>query len=172
MDKSVLEALPMQDADVSLREAREDDLPKLEWFGVYTHYRHVYRRTFTDRRRLMLVADFHDFPIGQVFVYFVGKRRPIARRRIGYLYALRVMTPFQGHGIGTRLIHEAEARLQARDCRWAVIAAAKENIRARQLYERLGYEVYGDDPGRWQYTDHEGRVRDVVEPAWMLRKRL
>lgn len=170
-----IEAVLHLQLNVTLRRARHEDLSKLEWFGLYRHYRQLYRRTFDDQRRgtrLMLVADLNNFPIGQLFIYFADENKPDRPRRRGYLYALRVLEPFQGQGIGTRLLHEAEAILQARGYEWGVISAAKDNRRARQLYERLGYTVYAEDPGRWQYIDHEGRARVVDEPSWMLHKPL
>ena len=101
--------------EITLRLARRGDLPKLEWYGQYTHFRNLFRRTFQEqeqRRRLMLIADCGDFPIGHVFIqlssgdlhFSDGKRR-------AYLYSLRVMEMFRGRGIGTRLIEEAERRV-------------------------------------------------------------
>src|SRR3989337_237948 len=77
---------------------------RLEVFGAYSHFRDLYQRTWLDHlagRRLMLVADLNDFPIGQVWL-------DIVPADFAYLYALRVMEPFQGLGIGTRLIQSAE----------------------------------------------------------------
>ena len=162
--------------DVVLRPARRADLPRLEWFGQYTNFRRLFARTFEEQlqnRRLMLVADLGGFPVGQIFIHFTDADYVAANRRWrGYLYALRVLEPLQRQGIGTQLIREAETILRGQDYRWAVIAVAKDNPSARQLYERLGFVVFADDPGIWQYVDHEGQTRKVVEPAWMLQKDL
>lgn len=162
---------------VVLRLARSSDLPKLEWFGQYTHYRRLFQTTYEDqqqRRRLMLLAVVNDFPIGQVFIHLGDAlcRPQQSSYGRGYLYALRVLEPFRGQGIGTRLIQCAEEQILASGLRWAVIAAAKDNPGARRLYERLGYVVYSEDAGHWDYTDNEGRVQHVHEPAWLLQKRL
>jgi len=161
---------------VILRLAHADDLPKLEWFGQFAHYRRLYRTTYADQeqgRRLMLLAVVNEFPIGQIFIHLgeagCGRQGGCGR---GYLYALRVLEPFRGQGIGTRLIQCAEGLLLASGLRRAVIAVAKDNPGARRLYERLGYVVYGEDAGHWEYTDDEGRVQHVHEPAWLLHKRL
>ena len=45
--------------DVIFRPAERDDLPKLEWYGQYTHFRRVFQRAYEDQvagRRLMLLA--------------------------------------------------------------------------------------------------------------------
>ena len=161
---------------VDLRLAQQADLPNLEWYGQYAHYRELYARTFADQqqgKRLMLLAMVNAYPIGQIFVHLndAGLPEPL-RQRQGYVYALRVMEPFRGRQIGTRLILKAEQLLQDHGYKWVVIAVAKDNHGARQLYERLGYVVFKDDPGRWSFVDHEGQVQHVTEPSWMLKKRL
>jgi ribosomal protein S18 acetylase RimI-like enzyme len=159
-----------------IRPAVESDLLKLEWGGQYRHFRKLMRQTFDEHRvgrRLMLVADVNGYPIGQVFIQFVSSDTIFADgRERGYLYSLRVMEPFQRHRIGTRLVEAAERALRARGYSWSVIAASKDNPGARRLYERLGYAVFLEDPGQWQYTDHEGNIQTVVEPCWVMEKRL
>ncbi len=121
----------------------------------------------------MLLADMNGFPVGQVFIDFHAQAASVrARRKQGYLYALRVLEPFRGRGIGTRLLQSAEAILKGRGYQVAVISVAKDNVRALRFYERMGYAVYAEDAGRWHYTDHLGKVHHVAEPSWMLYKTL
>ena len=79
---------------------------------------------------------------------------------------------WQGLGVGTRLIAEAEDSLRARGFTIAVIAAAKDNPAARKLYERLGYRVFAEDPGVWQFADENGDPRMQAEPCWVMEKNL
>ncbi|NDJ59738.1 MAG: GNAT family N-acetyltransferase [Chloroflexi bacterium] len=161
---------------VILRPAIQSDLPKLEWYGQYTHFRNLFRRTFREQeqgRRVMLIADCNDFPIGHVFIQIGGGQSRLADgNRRAYLYSLRVMEMFRGQGIGSRLLQEAEVIAAEAGFGWTTIAAAKDNPRARQLYERSGYRVFMEDAGNWSYVDHEGRVRYVHEPCWILEKQL
>lgn len=161
---------------IVLRLARRSDLPKLEWYGQYSHFRAVYRRTFQEMQngsRLMLVADCQDYPIGQVFIQLRSQERQIAQDGLrAYLYSLRVMEMFRGMGIGSRLIREAETIVTAMGYSWMTIAASKSNPKARQLYERIGYRVFADDPGEWSYTDHKNTVQFVHDPCWLLEKNL
>lgn len=162
--------------EVVFRFAEQDDLPKLEWHGEYTHFRRVFQRTFEDQTngyRLMLVADVNGWPIGQVFIQlesFDDIFMDIRKR--GYFYSLRVMDAFRHKGIGTALLREAEAILIDRRYDAVSIAAAEDNPGARRLYERLGYRIIAEDAGRWHYVDHEGVTRYVVEPCWILEKSL
>lgn len=159
--------------EVVLRLAREDDLPKLEWGGEYLHFRRMFQYTFREqraRRRLMLIADFNDFPIGQVFILMREDSFLFSPNQRGYLYSLRVMTAFQGLGIGTQLLLQAEALMRERNIPYSAIAVAKDNERALSLYQRNGYSIYTEDEGRWSYTDHQGQLVHVHEPCWMLEK--
>ena len=161
---------------IVLRLARSSDLPKLEWYGQYTHFRALFHRTYREQqqgRRLMLIADCNDFPIGQLFVQLNTSeynRHPGQKR--AYFYSLLVMDLFQGKGIGSSLLNKAEAIVMGNGCGWATIAAAKDNPSARRLYERRGYHVVNEDPGKWSYRDHEGKIQQVHEPCWILEKRL
>lgn len=163
-------------AQVRFRTAIREDLPKLEWGGEYLHFRRVFERTYEEQvagDRLMLVADFNGFPIGQIFMQLQSLDRMFWDfRKRGYFYSLRVMEPFRGLGLGTALLEEAESILQERNYHMVTIAAAKENARARRLYERCGYRVVSEDAGRWSYIDHEGVTRYVHEPCWILEKNL
>ena len=169
-------ALKRVNLPIKLRVAKQEDLPRLEWYGQYKHYRNLYRRTFREQqagRRLMLLADCNGFPIGQIFIQFKGTSDTVANGEDrAYLYAFRVMEMFRGEGIGSWLVQAAEGIARKRGFSMTTIAVAKDNTRARRLYERMGYVIYGDDPGRWSYLDHRGRIRRVHEPCWLLEKNL
>ena len=162
--------------DVTIRPATAEDLPKLEWYGQFTHFRRLFEETYRDQlqgRRLMLVADVNGFPIGQVFVSLEGGLFDFnGAGPHGYLYALRVMEPFQRQGLGTALVEAAEGRLRALGYRRVTIAVAKDNEGALRLYTRLGYHIYQEDQGRWHYVDHVGKVHYVEEPCWLMEKML
>jgi len=162
-------------ADVVIRPAGLPDLEALEWFGQYAHYRRLFRETWHDQQRglrLMLVADFNRFPVGQIFLQLQSSRpTPDQTTRI-YYYALRVLDPFQRFGIGTALLQAAEDFAVRQHYGWATIAAGKDNPAARQMYERRGYTVCGEEEGDWSYLDQHGRTRYVHEPCWVLEKSL
>jgi ribosomal protein S18 acetylase RimI-like enzyme len=161
---------------IALRIATSSDLPKLEWYGQYTHYRRLFRRAFREQQagnRFILVATSRNFPIGLIIVQLRSTETTIADGYSrAYLYSLRVMEMFRGRGIGTRLIREAESLIMDRGFQWTTIAVAKHNQGARRLYERLDYQIFKEDPGQWSYLDHRGQPRHVNEPCWLLEKNL
>lgn len=161
---------------VIFRLAQRSDLQKLEWYGQYLHFRPLIRRAFREQmrgRRFLLVADLNGFPIGQIFVQLESNNDRVADGyKRAYLYSFRVMDMFQGQGVGSRLLREAEIMLAARYYQYATLSVAKDNERALRLYRRSGYRVFDDDPGQWHYVDHRGVTHYVDEPCWMLEKRL
>jgi ribosomal protein S18 acetylase RimI-like enzyme len=159
---------------IVIRAARADDLEALEWEGEYRRYRLVYQRAFAESlrgRRVLLVAELQGQVIGQIFLQ-VDSALSGASGRAAYLYALRVRPQYRNRGIGTDLVREAEAILRERGFSRALISVAKGNDAARRLYERLGFEVFGEDAGNWSYLDDLGQLQEVHEPAYLLEKLL
>ena len=157
-----------------IREARAEDLEAMEWEGEYRRYRVVYQRAYAEMlrgRRVLLVAELQGQVIGQIFVQ-VDSTLTGGGGRAAYLYALRVRPTYRNRGIGTELVREAESLLRQRGFGRALISVAKDNDAARRLYERLGYEVFGEDAGDWSYIDDQGQVQEVHEPAFLLEKLL
>lgn len=161
---------------VAIRPLQAEDLPLLEWFGQYKHFRNLFLRSYQDQaagKRELLVADVNGFPVGRLFILFYSRNPALADgRERAYLYSFAVIDMLQGLSIGTRLIQAAEQTIRARDYRWITLAVAKDNPGALRLYERHHYRIFAEDEGRWRYTDHRGIIRQVVEPAWLLEKDL
>ena len=161
-----------------IRRAEERDLPALEWNGEFLHFRNLFRQAFDDMRlgtRLLLVMEYAPSReiVGQIFLQWNSSDPRFADgRRRGYLYSLRVKPAFQRRGLGTRLLDAAEETLRQRGMDMASIGVEKDNQDARSLYERQGYHIILEDPGRWSYIDHLGMRQEVVEPAWLMEKKI
>jgi ribosomal protein S18 acetylase RimI-like enzyme len=164
--------------DFQVRPLAEGDLPALEWDGEFVRFRRLFRQAYEEMlvgSRLMLVMERKSTGeiVGQVFIQWSSSDARFADgRQRGYLYALRVKPEYRERGLGTRLLWEAEDILLRRGMRKASIGVEKNNPRARALYERYGFRIVGDDPGRWSFVDHEGVLQEVVEPAWLMEKNL
>jgi ribosomal protein S18 acetylase RimI-like enzyme len=170
------QSLPL--LEFTIRPLREEELPALEWDGEYAHFRHLFRQSFEEMQlgqRIMLVAYAADSGAlaGQVFLQFISSDPKYADGASrGYLYALRVKPAYQNRGLGRQLILAAEEQLRGRGMLVSTIGVAKDNMRAQRLYERMGYEIVGEDPGRWTYVDHLGHLREVNEPSWLMAHEL
>jgi ribosomal-protein-alanine N-acetyltransferase len=157
-----------------IREATEADLTALEWEGRYKHFRRLYRRAMNEAqkgRRILLVAEVDDQIIGQLFVQLQSRAGRLADgNTTGYLYSFRVRPEHRNRGVGSALLSRAEQALREHGFERAVIAVAKENERARRMYESHGYKFVAEDPGEWSYLDHEGNLQRVSEPAEIMQK--
>ncbi len=157
------------EAQVAIRRCSEGDLRALEWFGSFTDHRALIRDAFERQQRgevLMLVAILQGFPIGQIWVDFSRK----AEESVGILWAFRTLDPFQGLGVGRTLLRTAEAELEKAGLTYAEIAARFDNLPARQLYERRGYELMGEEAETFTYGRPDGTTVTETSEHWLLRK--
>lgn len=159
-----------------IREATESDLIGLEWEGEYSQYRHLYQRSMQEAkkgRRILLVSEAEDKLIGQIFIQLnTIPADPLKLPATGYLYSFRVRSEYRNLGIGTALVQSAEDKLSQRAFRRVLIGVAKDNMRARRLYQRLGYSFLVEDSGEWSFIDHKNDERFVNEPTYIMEKLL
>lgn len=113
------------------------------------------------------VAELDGTPVARVGVDFISRSRHGAAR----VWAAYVVCGFQSRGIGTTLFLHLEHVARARGFQLIRLEVAKARPRARHLYERLGYEVCGEETKGWSYPDGDRTVR-VVEECWIMEKRL
>src|SRR3954454_10951371 len=129
---------PVIVAEVDIRPCRPEDLPQLEWYGLFRDHRQLFEHTFARHmlgENVILVADLGHFPVGQACIDLVKKHA----ERTAYIWAVRVFPFLRGLGIGSRLIQAGEAIAREQHCTSAEIGVEKDNPDARRLYERLGY---------------------------------
>ncbi len=162
---------------VQIRPIAEDDLPSLEWDGEYTHFRRVYADAFNRFQRGLSVLWVADLPgvgvIGQVFIQLICDRPELADgTNRAYLYAFRVRPEFRSAGLGTRIMQVIFDDLRRRGFRILTLNVAKDNPRARKLYERNHFRIVAHEPGRWTFQDEKGAWQTVEEPAWRMERRL
>ena len=97
------------------------------------------RAVFTDARNETFIADCGGRPCG----FVVLDRAGIAGAP--YVRSLAVEPEMRSRGIGTRLLAFAEEHFR-RHSRHLFLCVSSFNIRARSLYERVGYCVVGELP--------------------------
>lgn len=157
--------------DVKIRRCRETDLRKLEWFGSLTPFRGIIQTAFERQEAgevVMLVAEVDTFPIGQLWVDLTKRQKD----SIGVLWAFRVLTPFQGNRIGSRLLTAAEKVLQEKGYAVSEIGVEKDNPGAKRLYERMGYRIADEVVEEWDYMTPEGEHVVVTSDEWTMHKML
>ncbi len=82
---------------------------------------------------LFLVARLDQSVVGTVMAGYDGHR--------GWIYSLAVLPDQRRNGIGSRLVHHAEARLAERGCIKVNLQIVEGNEAAAEFYERHGYQI-------------------------------
>ena len=75
-----------------------------------------------------------------------------------YLDDLSVAENCRNHGIGSALIHKAEAYAKEIGIQSILFHVEKSNTAAFRLYERLGFRIYRDDGSRYLMIKTEERL--------------
>lgn len=169
-------SIPSKPSDqIIIRQLVESDLPALEWDGEFTHYRRLYleayQRTIQNRLVMWVATTEDNFMLGQLFVQLSSSQLDLADGYFrAYMFAFRVKPAFHRRGIGTLLLLQTEKDLIQRNFHRVCLNVVKTNLRARQLYERHGYQVLCEDPGMWSYQDNDGIWHDMQDPAWRMEK--
>src|SRR6266545_4588571 len=138
-------------------------------------------RYFTDRldrqeagRGMLLVAFMGGRPVGDVYLWL--EEAEVRRHLPGVplLGHLEVLPKLQGRGIGTAIMMEAEGELRRRGHRLVALGVDTDNLRAAELYCRLGYIHWGH--GLTETTREvdlsDGRIERLPDKCYVLVKKL
>ena len=143
---------------ISLREAVEDDLSIVHLIeeSVYPvpWTFNFFRIIFHMNEDLFLVALDNN----QIIGYTVGEIEIMGRkdqpRKAGHVLNIAVRPEYQGKGVGTMLLDEAEKRFKAKGADIAYLEVRESNENAQRVYRHRGYQYvrtaenyYGDEDG-------------------------
>ena len=121
------------------------------------------RKASSDPTRAIIVASASEDVIGFAGYMPAGPGRKAAHRvRI----ALSVDGPYCGQGIGSALVSALITSARASGLHQLELEVVRENVRARRLYERFGFTVFGTCP-KASRTD-DGVYHDEVLMALAL----
>jgi ribosomal protein S18 acetylase RimI-like enzyme len=157
--------------DGIIRDCRKSDLHHLLWFGMFYEHKEIIEGAFEKHENgelLFMVCEINNFPVGQLWVDFKKSKQP----ETGHLWAFRVLDPFQGIGIGRRMLKSAENVLLSKGFRYAEMGVEKNNLRAKKLYEQFGYVTFNEETDITRYINPDGVEIEYKSEQWMLRKKL
>jgi GNAT superfamily N-acetyltransferase len=123
---------------------------------------------------LLLIAWEGDEIRGRLGRLYLASKYDEVRAALGDFPEINALDAWpQGRGVGTLLINAAEEIARARGCDKVGIAVLVDNVAARRLYERLGYEYWGDVLDVSEYRDEAGNVVHLQkDPAVYLVKNI
>jgi RimJ/RimL family protein N-acetyltransferase len=164
-------------SEVAIRQATEADLEKLVARWSEPHERAAERDRFEDQERgesLLLIAWDGDEIVGRMGRLYLASKYPEVREQLGVFPEINGLDAWpQGRGVGSKLIAAAEDIARARGFDRMGIGVLIDNTAARRLYERLGYEYWGEVIDVTEYRNEAGDVIHVQkDPADYLVKRL
>ncbi len=152
-----------------IRDLARDDLPSCAWAGSSTHL--AYAAEALDRAArgevdYLAVCTPSNLPVG------IGGVDYTARPGEGRLWQLTVHPALRSCGVGTVLIAAAEERIRYRGPHWAALGVEDHNVRARALYERLGYFACGSERESWIAEAADGTRTRHEAVCTVMRKHL
>lgn len=167
---------------VDVRPLAAEDLAQIQQALPPEHPEAHVRRLADQRagRVTYLVAWADDRAVGHALVRWGGPTNPElrwllgARERHPYVEALLVHPALRSRSVGSQILAAAEALVRERGLGRIGLAVAVENVRARALYDRLGYRDpgLGEFANAWSYVDEQGDEVAEIETCSYLVKDL
>ena len=146
-----------------------NDLDNISWSGTPTHIRYVkeaIERVEKGEVDYLAVRDTTGNPIS------IGGVDYKVHKDAGTMWQIITKESLRGLGLGSKLIKELENRIKSRGINIAMLGVEKENIKAQDLYKRLGYEVCGETKDSWDQEDKEGKVSTHYADGVLMKKSL
>lgn len=156
---------------IKIRLCTEQDIQKLEWFGMFYEHRNIYQLQYQrhlKQENIMLVADLNGFPVGQSWIDLCVR----ANESAALIWALRIHPILQNQGLGTFLLTHSEYLIRSRRIKMAQIEVEKSNIKALKLYERSGYSRFDEKQETWSFISPSGQKITGFSDLYILRKLL
>lgn len=144
-----------------------NDLNKISWSGTPTHIRYVkeaIERVEKGEVDYLAVRDVGGNPIS------IGGVDYKVHKDAGTMWQITTKESLRGLGIGTRLIKELENRIKSRGIDIAMLGVEKENIKAYDLYKKLGYEVCGETKDSWEQENEKGEINIHYADGVLMKK--
>ena len=161
-----------------VRPLRTNELARLESELAYGDKdKHAKRLKLVERGlATYLVAETADKFVGHLLIEWFGARDPAIANHIKdcpNLKDIYVLPELRSQGLGTKMIETAEAIVIERKYPRVGLGVDKDNVRARELYERIGYRatpyVSHNDI---QITTQDGKQFRLVEDCTYMVKEL
>ncbi len=163
-------------SEVEIRQATAADAEKLAARWPEEKHRLLERERFADQEAgvsILLIAWKGDEIVGRMGRLYLASKYDVVRDKLGVFPEINALDAWPtGTGVGSLLIAAAEDIARERGFDRIGIAVLVDNTAARRLYERLGYEYWGEVLDEWGHLDESGETVLHRDPADYLVKRL
>lgn len=169
MDKIAVEIRPLAGAEIGLFEQHIA-------FGPPEKHRERFARQ-RQGTVVYLVAWRENLPVGHVLLKWDGSTdEPMASEldNCPDIEDLFVNPDYRSRGVGSRLLDAVENLVRQQGYSRVGLDVGVENVRARSLYERRGYQAsaFGEYRESGRYVDRDGREQSWEEDCIYVIKRL
>jgi GNAT superfamily N-acetyltransferase len=123
-------------------------------------------------RATYVIAWLEDQPVGTLLINWLGSDLAAVRAHVGDIPEaadLEVRTDLRSRGIGGRLLCHGEDLVHARSHERLGLAVAIRNVKARELYEWLGYRDWGHGTYEGDATTRTYMIKDLTPTATETR---
>lgn len=163
-------------SEVEIRQATAADAEKLAARWPEEKHQVLERERFADQENgtsLLLIAWKGDEIVGRMGRLYLASKYDLVRDKLGVFPEINALDAWPtGTGVGSLLIAASEEIARERGFDRMGIAVLVDNTAARRLYERLGYEYWGEVIDEWDHRDDDGNVVHHSDPADYLVKYL
>ena len=164
---------------VEIRPLTKEELEIVEGqinFDWAAHHKHRERlnRQYASKA-VYLIAWCGNIPVGHVLLEWSGTSDEPMRSQLPHcpnLEDLFVVPQHRSRGVGSRLLHEAEARARQEGYSHIGLGVAVDNPSARRLYRHQGYDDagFGEYKSGGTYINREGKEQTWEENCCYLLK--
>jgi ribosomal protein S18 acetylase RimI-like enzyme len=136
-------------------DLRREEIDGMGWSGSPSHLdsmRRLLDRCDRAEAEYLVVRDESGEPVCKGAIVFDDV--PGA----GTIMQVATRPELEGRGLATALIAEAERRIASRGVPRAHLAVEPDNVRARRLYEHLGYVAFGEREVGWESELPDGTI--------------
>lgn len=138
---------------LSVSDLLLSDLPELSWAGDSRHIEIVEHQMLANSINQTLAVRTTAGTV--VAKGYVDHAASDTESSIGQL---ATHPELQSLGIGTLLMHGAESCIKSKQKNVSVLGVEVINVRAKALYERLGYALRGQEKQGWDAVDEHGDI--------------
>ncbi len=157
--------------NIVIRPCREEDLPSLEWYGLFGAHRELIASMFERHLRgeaIMLIVEANGVASGQAWIDLDR----LQADGTAFLWAVRIFPCIQNLGLGGRLLRICEQLVRDRGFRRIEATVEQNNPGAKRLYERLGYREEAIVTTEHMVSTPGWHEEGETTRQWLLRKRL
>lgn len=154
-------------SSLSVSALAETDLDAMQWAGNELHLKTVARQIRSDHDGDTLAVRARD---GTVLAKgYIDHEVSETESDIGQL---ATHPKLQSMGIGRVLMNAAESCIRARNKKVAVLGVETINVRAKALYDRLGYVPRHTEKQGWDSVDKDGKTFYYETDVLIMSKEL